>query len=48
MDCRIEEIADKLFINLPTAKTHVAHMLAKINRATASRTFVFAYDNGLV
>ena len=26
-----QEIADKLFISLPTAKTHVAHILAKIN-----------------
>ena len=26
-----QEIADKLFISLPTVKTHVAHILAKIN-----------------
>ena len=43
-----QEIADKLFISLPTAKTHVAHILAKINARNRVQAVVFAYDNGLV
>lgn len=43
-----QEIADKLFISLPTAKTHVAHILAKINARNRIQAVVFAYDNGLV
>ena len=43
-----QEIADKLFIRLPTAKTHVAHILAKINARDRVQAVVFAYDNGLV
>ena len=43
-----QEIADKLFISLPTVKTHVAHILAKINARDRVQAVVFAYDNGLV
>ena len=43
-----QEIADKLFISLPTAKTHVAHILAKINARDRVQAGGFAYDNGLV
>lgn len=43
-----QEIADKLFISLPTVKTHVAHVLAKINARDRVQAVVFAYDNGLV
>lgn len=43
-----QEIADKLFISLSTAKTHVAHILAKINAHDRVQAVVFAYDNGLV
>ena len=43
-----QEIADKLFISLPTVKTHVAHILAKINARGRVQAVVFAYDNGLV
>lgn len=32
-----QEIADKLFISLPTVKTHVAHILSKSMRATACK-----------
>lgn len=42
-----QEIADKLFISLPTVKTHVAHILAKINARDRVQAVVFAYDNGL-
>ena len=43
-----QEIADKLFISLPTVKTHVAHILAKNNARDRVQAVVFAYDNGLV
>ena len=43
-----QEIADKLFISLPTVKTHVAHILAKINARDRVPAVVFAYDNHLV
>ena len=43
-----QEIADKLFISLPTVKTHVAHILAQINARDRVQAVVFAYDNGLV
>lgn len=43
-----QEIADKLFISPPTAKTHVAHILAKINARDRVQAVIFAYDNGLV
>lgn len=43
-----QEIADKLFISLPTVKTHVAHILSKINARDRVQAVVFAYDNHLV
>ena len=43
-----QEIANKLFISLPTVKTHVAHILAKVNARDRVQAVVFAYDNGLV
>lgn len=43
-----QEIADKLFISLPTVKTHVAHLLAKINARDRVQAVVFAYETGLV
>ena len=43
-----QEIADTLFISMPTVKTHVAHILAKINARDRVQAVVFAYDNGLV
>ena len=43
-----QEIADRLFISLPTVKTHVAHILAKINARDRVQAVVFAYDNRLV
>ena len=42
------EIADKLFIGLPTVKTHVAHILQKINARDRVQAVVFAYENHLV
>lgn len=43
-----QEIADKLFISLPTVKTHVAHILSKINARDRVQAVVFAYENQLV
>lgn len=43
-----QEIADKLFISLPTVKTHVAHILGKINARDRVQAVVFAYENSLV
>ena len=43
-----QEIADKLFISLPTVKTHVAHILQKINARGRVQAVVFAYENHLV
>lgn len=43
-----QEIADKLFVSLPTVKTHVAHLLAKINARDRVQAVVFAYEAGLV
>ena len=39
-----QEIADKLFISLPTVKTHVAHILSKINARDRVQAVVFAYE----
>ena len=43
-----QEIADKLFISLPTVKTHVAHILSKNNARDRVQAVVFAYENHLV
>ena len=43
-----QEIASKLFISLPTVKTHVAHILGKIDARDRVQAVVFAYENGLV
>jgi DNA-binding NarL/FixJ family response regulator len=43
-----QEIADLLFISLPTVKTHVAHILQKINARDRVQAVVFAYENHLV
>lgn len=43
-----QEIADKLFISLPTVKTHVAHILAKTGSRDRVQAIVFAYKNGLI
>ncbi|MBT1178238.1 response regulator [Bifidobacterium vespertilionis] len=43
-----QEIADKLYVSLPTVKTHVAHLLQKINARDRVQAVVFAYENHLV
>lgn len=43
-----QEIASKLFIGLPTVKTHVAHILSKINARDRVQAVVYAYENNLI
>jgi DNA-binding NarL/FixJ family response regulator len=42
------EIAAELFISEATAKTHVAHALAKLDLRDRVQAVVFAYESGLV
>ena len=43
-----QNMRHKLFISLPTVKTHVAHILSKINARDRVQAVVFAYENHLV
>ncbi|MFT8355954.1 MAG: response regulator transcription factor [Bifidobacterium aquikefiri] len=43
-----QEIAEQLFISLPTVKTHVAHILQKIHARDRVQAVVFAYENHLI
>ena len=43
-----QEIADKLFISVPTVKTHIGHILAKTGSRDRVQAVVFAYESGLV
>jgi DNA-binding CsgD family transcriptional regulator len=42
------EIAKALVISEPTAKTHVAHILAKLNLRDRAQAIVLAYESKLV
>jgi DNA-binding NarL/FixJ family response regulator len=42
------EIARRLFLSEATVKTHVAHMLAKLNVRDRVQAVVYAYETGLV
>ncbi len=42
------EIAETLLIGEPTVKTHVAHILGKLELRNRVQAVVFAYDHGLV
>lgn len=43
-----QEIASKLFISLPTVKSHVTHILQKTHAHDRVQAAVFAYENHLV
>jgi DNA-binding NarL/FixJ family response regulator len=42
------EIAKELFVSETTVKTHVAHVLTKLDRRDRVQAVVFAYESGLV
>jgi DNA-binding NarL/FixJ family response regulator len=42
------EIASSLFISLPTVKTHIRHILQKLNLRDRVQAIVLAYETGLV
>lgn len=43
-----QQIAQKLYIGLPTVKTHVTHILQKTHAHDRVQAAVFAFENGLV
>jgi DNA-binding NarL/FixJ family response regulator len=43
-----DEIAKELFISETTVKTHVAHILMKLELRDRVQAVVFAYESGLV
>jgi DNA-binding NarL/FixJ family response regulator len=42
------EIAAHLHLSLPTVKTHVGHLLAKLDARDRAQLVVVAYETGLV
>jgi DNA-binding NarL/FixJ family response regulator len=43
-----EEIAERLFISIATARTHVSRAMLKLNARDRAQMVVFAYESGLV
>lgn len=43
-----QEIADRLFISFSTAKTHVSHVLTKLDLRDRIHVVIYAYQQGLV
>ncbi len=43
-----EEIADKLYVSVSTAKTHATRAMTKIGARDRAQLVVFAYESGLV
>jgi DNA-binding NarL/FixJ family response regulator len=42
------ELAKKLYVSLPTVKTHVSRLLAKLGARDRAQLVIFAYEAGLV
>lgn len=42
------EIADRLYVSLPTVKTHVSRILSKLGARDRTQLVVMAYESGLV
>jgi DNA-binding NarL/FixJ family response regulator len=42
------EIAERLHVSVPTAKTHVSRILAKLGARDRTQLVVIAYESGLV
>ena len=42
------ELADALYVSLPTVKTHVSRILTKLGARDRTQLVVFAYEAGLV
>jgi DNA-binding NarL/FixJ family response regulator len=43
-----QEIADRLYVSFSTAKTHVSHVLTKLNLPDRIHIVIYAYEHGLV
>lgn len=43
-----QEIADRLFVSFSTAKTHVSHVLTKLDLRDRIHVVIYAYQNGLI
>ena len=43
-----QEIADRLYVSFSTAKTHVSHVLTKLDLRDRIHIVIYAYDHGLV
>jgi len=43
-----QEIADRLFVSFSTAKTHVSHVLTKLELRDRIHIVIYAYEHGLV
>jgi DNA-binding NarL/FixJ family response regulator len=43
-----QELAEELHISMPTAKTHVSRILAKLGARDRAQLVMIAYESGLV
>jgi DNA-binding NarL/FixJ family response regulator len=42
------ELAEALYVSIPTAKTHVSRVLSKLGARDRAQLVVIAYESGLV
>ena len=42
------ELAERLCVSMPTAKTHVSRILAKLGARDRTQLVIIAYESGLV